>query len=81
MNRMVVTSKVGSDGVLHLTLPVGAEEADKEVQITVEPITPQEEMTQEEWEAWIDATAGSISDPTFNRHPQCDCKEQKPNHL
>ena len=31
MNRMVVKSIVGSDGVLHLALPVGAEEADKEV--------------------------------------------------
>jgi hypothetical protein len=40
MNRMVVKSRVGSDGVLHLALPVGVEEADKEVQITVEPITP-----------------------------------------
>jgi hypothetical protein len=38
MNRMVVTAKVGSDGSLHLHLPVGAEEAGKEVQVTVEPI-------------------------------------------
>jgi hypothetical protein len=37
VNRMVVKAKVSSDGSLHLDLPVGVEEAGKEVQITVEP--------------------------------------------
>lgn len=37
MNRMVVKATVSSDGSLHLDLPVGAEEAGKEVQVTVEP--------------------------------------------
>jgi hypothetical protein len=77
MNRMVVKSKVGSDGVLHLTLPVGAEEADKEVQITVEPITPQEEMTQKEWEAWVDSMAGSWQGD-FERPPQGELEERDP---
>ncbi|HTU91635.1 MAG TPA: hypothetical protein VMF69_16245 [Gemmataceae bacterium] len=36
MKRMVVTARVSSDGVLHLHLPVGQTEADKEVQVTVE---------------------------------------------
>ena len=36
MNRIVVKSKVGSDGVLHLEVPVGKEAADKEVRVTVE---------------------------------------------
>ena len=78
MDRMVVKSRVGGDGVLHLTLPVGVEEANKEVQITVEPLTPQKAMTQEEWEAWVDATAGSIPDPTFMRHPQGELEERDP---
>jgi hypothetical protein len=77
MNRMVVKSKVGSDGVLHLTLPVGAEEADKEVQITVEPITPKKEMTQAEWEAWVDSMAGSWQGD-FERPPQGELKERDP---
>ncbi|HBI43365.1 MAG TPA: hypothetical protein DDY78_10995 [Planctomycetales bacterium] len=76
MNRMVLKSKVGSDGVLHLALPVGVEEADKEVLITVEPITPKKEETQEEWEAWVDSMAGSITDPTFIRHPQPELEER-----
>ena len=40
MNRIVTKLKVSSDGVLHLTLPVGISEADKEVQVTVEPVPP-----------------------------------------
>lgn len=39
MNRIVMTSKVGHDGTLHLSLPLGAAEADREVQITVIPCT------------------------------------------
>ena len=76
MNRLVVKSKVGSDGVLHLALPLGVEEADKEVQITVDLATPEKEMTPEEWEPWVDATAGSITDPTFIRHPQPKLEER-----
>jgi hypothetical protein len=76
MNRMVVKSRVGSDGILHLALPVGVEDADKEVQVTVELITPKKEMSQEEWEAWVEATAGSIPDPTFFRHPQGEYEER-----
>ncbi len=36
MKRIVVTGRVSSDGVLHLHLPIGQTEADKEVQVTVE---------------------------------------------
>lgn len=38
MNRMVVKSTVGTDGVLHLDLRVGVESANQEVQVIVEPI-------------------------------------------
>ena len=40
MNRMVVKAKVSSDGRLRLDLAVGAEEAGKEIQLTVEPVPP-----------------------------------------
>jgi hypothetical protein len=75
MNRMVVKSRVGSDGVLHLALPVGAEEANKEVQVTVEPITPKKDMTQEEWAAWVDSMAGAWQG-NFERPPQGELEER-----
>lgn len=40
MKRMVTTARVSSDGVLHLHLPIGQSEADKEVQVTVEAAAP-----------------------------------------
>jgi hypothetical protein len=40
MNRVVVKSRVGSDGILQLTLPLGSAGAGQEVQITVEPVGP-----------------------------------------
>jgi hypothetical protein len=38
MNRIVVKTKVSSDGSLHLDLSVGAQEAGTEVLVTVEPV-------------------------------------------
>lgn len=46
MKRMVVTARVSSDGVLHLHLPIGQTEADKEVKVTVEAATPPVEKRQ-----------------------------------
>lgn len=69
MNRMVVHSRVGADGVLHLAVPIGKAEADKEVQVTIDPV-PKPTMTQEEWRQFVLSTAGSITDPTFVRHGQ-----------
>lgn len=40
MNRMVLRARVSGDGVLHLHLPIGQTEADKEVQVTVEEAAP-----------------------------------------
>ena len=39
MNRMVLHSRVGADGVLHLTVPIGKEDADREVRVTHRPGT------------------------------------------
>ena len=74
MSPIVLTSKVGSDGVLQLTLPLGAAEANQEVNITVEPLRPT--MSQEEWRKRVLSTAGSIPDPTFVRHDQGDYEER-----
>ena len=57
MERMVVKSTVGGDGILHLALPVGIEEAHKEVQVTVEPAPPAP-MSQAEWQDLVLSTGG-----------------------
>jgi hypothetical protein len=76
MNRIVVKSRVSADGILHLNLPVGQSEADKEVQVIVEPI-PSSPMSQEEWCRQILATAGKW-EGEFERPEQGEYEEREP---
>ncbi len=46
MNRIFMKSKLSSNGVLHLSLPVGLEEANREVNVTVDPIIPSVPMNE-----------------------------------
>jgi hypothetical protein len=73
---MVVRSKIGRDGVLHLDLPVGAAEADKEVQVTVEALPPAS-MSPEDWQKGILATAGKWQGD-FERPEQGEYEKREP---
>jgi desulfoferrodoxin (superoxide reductase-like protein) len=59
MNRTILKSRVDADGVLRVNLPLGTEEADQEVQVTVEPVPAKKPMTQEEYAAWVESMAGT----------------------
>jgi hypothetical protein len=37
MTRLVLHSRVGWDGVLHVTVPLGEQHADRVVQVTIDP--------------------------------------------
>ena len=69
MNRVVLHSRVGADGILYLTVPMGEAHADREVQVTIDPVRPSP-LTQEEWRNFVLSTADSITDPSFVRHEQ-----------
>ena len=71
MNRIVIPSRVGADGILQLYVPIGAADADREVDVIIEAAGAKQ-MTQAEWQDFILATAGSITDPTFVRHDQSE---------
>ena len=58
MQRIVIKSRVGSNGILELMVPVGSADADREVQVTVEPIGPPK-LTQEEWARRVLENAGT----------------------
>ena len=77
MSRIEVLSKVGSDGVLRLNLPLSTADAGQDVRVIVEP-APRPAMTQDEWHAFIDRTAGSITDPAFRRWDQGEYEERDP---
>jgi hypothetical protein len=68
MTRIVVTSRVDENGVLHLSLPLSKEDANKLVRVTVEPLKGAN-MTQEEWRRWVEQTAGTWQGE-FERPPQ-----------
>ena len=76
MRRIVVHAKAGPDGTLHLDVPLGPEQAGREVQVVIEPVPKR--MTQAEWAAWVQSMAGSITDPTFERPPQLPLEEREP---
>ena len=76
MNPISVKSRVGSDGILQLSLRVGAAEADQEVQITVEPVGPQP-LSPEEWRRRILETAGKWQGE-FERPEQGDYEKREP---
>jgi hypothetical protein len=61
MDRIVVHSRVGPDGVLTLSVPIGLTEANREVEVTITPakpsvLTPSE---REEWDQFVRETAGA----------------------
>ncbi len=76
MNRMVVKSTVSSDGILHLALPMGIEEANKEVQVTVEAALPVP-VSQEEWRKLILSTGGRWQGE-FERPDKGEYEEREP---
>jgi hypothetical protein len=80
MTRIELTSRVGPDGVLTLNLPLGPEEANAEVVITVQTANGKahSDRNQQAWEAFVRTTAGSIADPTFRRHDQGEYEQREP---
>jgi hypothetical protein len=70
MTPTTLTSRVGPDGVLTVTVPFTPADANQEVKLTIEPVESRPPMTQEEWRQWVESMAGSITDPSFRRHEQ-----------
>jgi hypothetical protein len=80
MNKVILTSQVGADGVLKVTVPLKPEDANQTVRIIVAPLDEAEApatrpTTREDWLKFIERTAGSITDPTFERAPQAEYKQ------
>ncbi len=56
MTRIVLKSKVGADGVLQLSVPLGAAEADREMRVIIES---EPSVTQQEYLEFLQKTAGT----------------------
>jgi hypothetical protein len=57
MTRIVLKSKVGADGILQLTVPVGPDEANREVRVVIE--SEPAPATRQEYLDFLQATAGA----------------------
>ncbi len=79
LTRIVVNSRIDADGVLRVTVPFGASDANREVQVTIEATSPTsaERMMPDEWQHFVLSTAGSITDPTFVRHEQGEYEQRE----
>jgi hypothetical protein len=58
MNRTVVKTRIGDDGVLHLDIPFGAAQAGRTVQVVIDPEAAKSKTQQEYWD-FLDQTAGA----------------------
>jgi hypothetical protein len=77
MNRIVVEQHVGEDGLLKMTVPLGADQAGRQVRVTIEPVCAEKEITPEQWRSGIMATAGGWQGE-FERPPQGKLEEREP---
>ncbi|MBI4580560.1 MAG: hypothetical protein HY718_12710 [Planctomycetes bacterium] len=79
MTRMELRSRIGADGVLTVTVPMGVTEANREVIVTVEAVEPslRSPVDRETWQRIVEETSGSIQDPTFCRHEQGDYEQRE----
>jgi hypothetical protein len=78
MAAIEIQSRVGPDGRLVLDVPVGSENANREVKVTIDGIDrprSRQPMTQREWEDFILRTAGSI--PDLERPPQGEYEKRE----
>ncbi|HXD88035.1 MAG TPA: hypothetical protein VN641_16225 [Urbifossiella sp.] len=72
MQRIEIKSRVGDDGVLHLDVPLSADDANREVRIIIQTIP-----TPEEWQRCILETAGKWQGE-FERPEQVELVERDP---
>ena len=77
MTRIVVERRLSAEGVLQLSLPLGADQADREVRVTIEAVGPKKDMTPEDWRAGVLATAGGW-EGEFERPPQGEFEHRDP---
>ena len=74
MTSIEVKSRVDASGVLNLSIPLGAAEANREVRVIIQSLD--DVISDEQWQKFVNETAGSIADPTFQRHAQGEFEQR-----
>ena len=71
METIKAHARVGKDGLLKLEVPVNLKNVDLEVVLVIQTL-PKADDDREEWLAFLEQTAGSLSDDPIKRPPQGD---------
>jgi hypothetical protein len=73
MDIVKIKAHIGKDGILRLDIPVSVSDVDCDVIVTTSaPMTP------EEWNLFIDKTAGSLADDPIERPSQGSYEQRDP---
>ena len=73
-----IESRVGADGVLTLRVPLGPEEADAHVRVTVEPLGPSPRSGNgADWHRFVEQPYGSCDGLGLERQPQGDFERRE----
>jgi hypothetical protein len=75
MIRIVLQSRTGPDGTLHLDVPLGSEQADREVQVVIESVS--KPLTPAEYSKWVRSVAGAWQGD-FERPSQGEYEHREP---
>jgi hypothetical protein len=75
MNRTVVKSRVGADGVLQVVVPLGSGDANRDVLVTIEPSA--DSVAGESYSDWLKSVAGKWQGD-FQRPPEGMLEEREP---
>jgi hypothetical protein len=59
MTRTIVKSRVGADGILQINIPIGVADANREVQVTIEPAETSAVRSRQDYLDFLRATAGA----------------------
>lgn len=81
MQKIVLRTRVGKDGILHLDVPVALQDADLEVTVTVQPVSLTQTKSPEELgysSDFFERTFGCLSDEQLEREPQGELPEREP---
>jgi hypothetical protein len=75
----VIDTYIGPNGVLTLNVPLDKADANKPVRVIVETVEERKPpMDRAAWLKFIERTAGSIADPSFERPPQGEYEIRDP---
>ena len=81
MESIQLHSKVGRDGVLELRVPLGRNEADREVVVTIQSLPGNGDLKRPDrpdWHTFINQTYGSCAGLGLERHQQGEYEHRDP---